>query len=169
HISDPNARAELLEFTGAGLGAIENAMASDVAAMAAIGAKMLQNDTTGVKAAETARIEASGESATLTTLANSCEALITQLLQWCAEWEGSTDEVSFKLNRDYLDTKLDPQTLTALLATWQGGGMSLDTFLYNLQKGEILQKGADIETEKELIAEGGADDLDLDNNFWQKP
>ncbi len=47
--------------------------------------------------------------------------------------------------------------------------MSLDTFLYNLQKGEILQKGADIEKEKELIAEGGTDDLDLDNNFWENP
>ena len=168
HITDPSGRAELLEFTGAGLGSIEKAMMSGVASMAAIGAKMLQNAETGVKAAETARIEASGESATLSTIANSCEALLTQLLTWAAIWEGSEEDVSIKLNRDFLDTKLDPQALTALLQTWQGGGISLDTFLFNLQKGEILPKGTDIEDEKELIAEGG-EPLDLevmDNNSF---
>ena len=161
HITDSSGRAELLEFTGAGLGAIEKAMDSDVSAMAAIGAKMLQNPSSGIKAAETARIEASGESATLSTIANACEALLTQLLQWASIWEGSSDEVSVRLNRDFLDTKLNPQELTALLATWQGGGMSLDTFLTNLQKGELLPKGIDIEDEKTLILQGG-DPLDLD-------
>ena len=161
HITDPTGRIELLEFTGAGLGAIDTHLNKAVESMAAIGAKMLQNTTKGVKAAETARIESSGESATLSTIANACEALLTQLLQWAAAWEGSDDEVSIKLNRDFLDTKLDPQALTALLALWQGGGISLDTFLHNMQKGEILPKDTDIEDEKELIAEGG-ESLDLD-------
>ncbi|MCP5079127.1 MAG: DUF4055 domain-containing protein [Psychromonas sp.] len=163
HITDPSGKAELLEFTGAGLGAIKNAQDDDVKSMASIGAKMLQDSSAGVKAAETARIEASGESATLSTIANSCEALLTQALTWASEWEGGKGEVSIKLNRDFLDTTLTPQELTALLQTWQGGGMSLDTFLNNLQQGEILPKGATIEEEKELILAAGGKDLDLDD------
>jgi len=161
HITDSTGRAELLEFTGSGLSAITREMEADISAMASVGAKMLQNPSKGVKAAETARIEASGESATLSTVANACEALLTTVIEWAADWEGSQDEVSIKLNRDFLDTTMDAQQLSALLATWQGGGMSLDTFLYNLQRGELLQKGNDIDDEKDLIADG-SDELELD-------
>lgn len=163
HISDPSGKAELLEFTGSGLGAIRTELDKSIEAMASIGAKMLQNSSAGVKAAETARIEASGESATLSTIANACESLLTTALTWASEWEGGSDEVSVKLNRDFLDTALAPQEITALLQTWQSGGISLDTFLTKLQQGEILPKDVSVEDEKEMILAEGAKSLDLES------
>ena len=163
HINDSDGRAELLEFTGAGLGAINTAIDKDTLVMANLGAKMLQNPTSGVRSAETSRIEASGESATLSTIANVTEAQLIQCMGWALDWEGSTGDVSVKLNRDFLDTKLDPQMLSALLSTYHGGGMSLDSFLNTLFKGEIIPADRTIEEEKELI-EKDNEGVDLDDD-----
>ena len=151
HIPNDEARAELLEFTGAGLGSIAATMDKDVEQMANLGAKMFQNSAEGVRAAETARIEQSGESATLSTIANSVESALTIALKIAAMWQGASDDVTVKLNRDFLDTSLAAQDLTALLQAYMGGAISLDTFLYNLKKGEKLPKDRTVEEEKGMI------------------
>jgi hypothetical protein len=151
HIPNDDARAELLEFTGAGLGALANTMDKDVEQMANLGAKMFQNSSDGVRAAETARIEQSGESATLSTVANSVEGALSIALSIAASWSGAAGAIEVKLNRDFLDSSMAAQDLTALLQAYMQGGISLDTFLFNLQKGEKLPDGRTIEEEKGLI------------------
>lgn len=136
-VEDTEARAELLEFTGAGLDAIKQAIDDDVAAMASIGAKMLMSGGGGVKSAETARIDASSETATLSTIANTIDLAMENLLEIAAEWTGLAVS-EFNINRDFINVTLDAQSLLALLHTWQGGGISLDSFLYQLEKGELL-------------------------------
>ena len=151
HIPSDEARVELLEFTGAGIGSIRKAMEDDVNQMASIGAKMFQNSANGVRAAETARIEQSGESATLSTVANSVEQALTMALQLARRWQDAPEDVSVKLNRDFLDVQLAAGDIKVLLESFLAGGISLDTFLYNLKKGEKLPKDIDIEDEKALI------------------
>ena len=154
HISDNEARAELLEFTGAGLGAIDTAIAADIEAMASIGARMLQAQSGGVKAAETARIEQSGESATLSTIAQAVENGITNALKTVAQWSGVSDELSYTFNKDFIDSSLTPQQLTAYLQALQTEAISLDTFLNLLHKGELLPKGITPELEADRIESG---------------
>jgi AICAR transformylase/IMP cyclohydrolase PurH len=55
HIEDTDAKAELLEFTGAGMKSIKDDIDDKVATMASIGAKALANGGGGVKSAETAQ------------------------------------------------------------------------------------------------------------------
>jgi hypothetical protein len=153
HISDSDAKVELLEFTGQGLGAIKSAVDDDISTMASIGAKMLTNESGGVKAAETARIDASSETATLSVIANSVDQTMMQLLKIMAEWGGFT-EPEFKVNRDFIDIKLDPQALTALLATVNAGKMSVNSFLYQLEKGELLPPKVTAEDEEGRIDTG---------------
>ena len=157
HIQDNEARAELLEFTGAGLASIDTAIKADVETMASIGARMLQGKPQGVKAAETARIEQSGESATLSTIAQATENGITSLLKVLAEWSGlSVDDVKYELNKDFIDASLTPQQITAYLQMFQSEAISLDTFLNLLHKGELLPKGITPEQEADRI-EAGSD------------
>ena len=170
HIPDPSGRAELLEFNGAGLGSISKAISESVVAMAGIGAKMLATNEGGVKAAETARIEASAETASLSTIASTVEQIIGRLFEYAMDWSGVEADFTFELNKDFIDAGMEPQEITALLQAWQGGGISLDTFLYNLQAGEILPKDVDIEEEKERIEEeGGSGDVDLDDETPAMP
>lgn len=153
HLQDTEASAILLEFTGAGLGAITLAVADDVKVMASIAAKMFQNDVNGVRAAETARIEQSGESATLSTIANAVESGIENTLKTIAEWSGITGDISYMLNRDFMDTNLTAQQITSYLQLVQMEAISQLSFLDLLHKGEALPKGITPEMEIKRIAD----------------
>ena len=155
-IPNTEGRAELLEYTGAGLQSIRDAMADDVLTMAAIGARLLQPQRKGVQAAETARIEQSGESATLTTVAASVENALGNALAVAVWWVGGDpDAVKLELNKDFIDASINPQQLTALTQAWQSGAISLDSYLWNMKRGEMLPDGRTVEDEKDLIDEGG--------------
>jgi len=167
HIEDVDARAELLEFSGAGLGALKDVINDNVQTMASIGAKMLLGGSNGVKAAETARIEASSETATLSTLANSIDSTMKALLEILAQWQGATVP-EYKVNRDFIDTNLDSQTLLAYLQVYQSGGMSLDSFLSLLVKGELLPKNISAEDEADRIGTTG-NDFDLGEDDEEDP
>jgi len=167
HIEDTDAKAELLEFSGAGLGALKSAIDDNVQTMASIGAKMLLGGSNGVKAAETARIEASSETATLSTLANSIDSTMKALLEILAQWQGATVP-EYKVNRDFIDTNLDSQTLLAYLQVYQSGGMSLDSFLSLLVKGELLPKNISAEDEADRIGTTG-NDFDLGEDDEEDP
>lgn len=154
HIEDNEARAELLEFTGAGLNAITVTVDADIEAMEGVGLRMRGANSGGVKAAETARIESSGESATLSTIASAYENGVTMALKIVADWMGVSGNISYEINRDFIDERLTPQDITALLQAWQSGGISLNTFLNQLHKGEILPKGVTPEDEEDRIGSG---------------
>ena len=156
HIDDTEARAELLEFTGQGLGAIKAAVDDDISTMASIGAKMMTGEGGGIKSAETSRIDASSETATLSILANAVDSAMAAILLIIGEWSGvATPE--FNVNRDFIDVKTDPQTLLAYLQVYQSGGMSLDSFLSLLEKGELLPSGVTAKDEAGRIETTGVD------------
>ena len=159
HIDDTEARAELLEFSGQGLGAIKLAVDDDISTMASIGAKMLTGDSGGVKAAETARIDASSETATLADIANQVDNAMANILAFMTEWLG-INEIEFKVNRDFIDTSLNPQDLLAYLTVYQSGGMSLNSFLNLLVKGELLPVDVTAEDEEDRIGSGADFNLD---------
>ncbi len=162
HIDDTDCRAELLEFTGKGIESLKASIDDKIATMATIGAKMLMNDSGGVKAAETARIEASSETATLSVLANTVDLAMEAILDIISEWSGEVLP-EFTVNRDFIDTKLEPQALLAYLQTMLSGGMSKDSFLNLLVKGELLPKGITAEDEADRIETTGGDFVELED------
>jgi len=156
HIDDTDAKAQLLEFTGAGLGALKSAIDDNVSTMASIGAKALVSGGGGVKSAETSRIDASSETAVLSVLTNTIDNVMSKLLEIIAVWSGAPVP-EFKINRDFIDIKLDPQALLAYLQVFQSGGMSLDSFLNLLVKGELLPSNISAEDEADRIETTGND------------
>ena len=156
HIDDGEARVELLEFTGAGINSLKAAIDDNVKTMASIGAKMLTDGSGGVRSAETSRIEASSETATLSTIANTIDSTMAEILEILAVWMGAPVP-EFAINRDFIDTNLDPQSLLAYLQVFQSGGMSLDSFLSLLVKGELLPKDITAEDEADRIETTGND------------
>lgn len=138
----PNAETDVkyLEFQGQGLEALETRVRKKEEYMAFLGARMLSPDKKGVEAAETAEIHRSGEVSVLSSLAGSSSDQIEKALTFMCEWGGQAGKVSFRLNNDFMATKMSPQELTALLQTWQGGGIAFDDFLDNLKRGEIVRE-----------------------------
>ena len=156
HIDDTEARVQFLEFTGAGMGFVATNLDKLKGDMAAIGASMLADESGGVKAAETARIDASSKTATLSVMANIIDATMADILLIMSEWGGFTLP-TFKANRDFIDLKLDPQSLLAYLQVVNAGRMSLDSFLNLLFKGELLPKGVTAKDEAGRLDQPGGD------------
>jgi hypothetical protein len=118
--------------------------------MAALGAQLLQSQKNGVEAEGTQKLRHNAEASVLVTVVKDVEDGINAALEMMAEWEGKTP-ATIKLNTDFSDIGISNDDLTALMQAWQSGGISHDTFLWNLQKGEVLPEGRTIEEEKDLV------------------
>ena len=150
----PNIEADgkYIEFTGQGLGALEKNLESKEKQMAAIGARMLEQQKNGVEAAETTKIRNNGENSVLASIAKLTSAQLSKMLTFMAQWAGVKGDVIVSLNTDYMPTTMSPQELTALLATVQAGKISLETFFKKLQKGEVVDGDVTFEEEQDRIA-----------------
>ena len=140
-----------MEFTGQGLGALREVKNDKEELMARLGARMLEDQKKVAEATETLKLRASGENGALSTVAKTASDGIEVVLKWVAEWSGYSGDIKFELNTDFISMRLDSRELLALMQTWQGGGISQETFLDNLKRGEILPQDRTLEEEKALL------------------
>lgn len=151
-----NSTAGFLQCGSEGFATIEKLMDRKQEQMAQLGARILASDKKAAETAETQNIKRGGENSVLQTLAASVDMSLTKALQFMAAWIGASDAdiaaTQFELNKDYVPQGMDAQLLTALVAAWQSGAISYNTFFANLQKGEIAPESATAEDEQDLIA-----------------
>lgn len=148
---NPNAKAGYLEYTGQGLGAIEKALEHKEKQMASMGARLLEEPRKAVESADSHKQRRSGEESITASIANGLSNGFTKILEWITEWNLLTGEASIIFNTKYVSDVMEPQMLTALMLARQQGEISRDTFLYNMQKSEILPDGRSIDDELDLI------------------
>jgi len=139
-ISNDKAKAYYLEFQGQGLQSLEKAIAEKTGQMAQFSSRLMDTATRGSEAADTVRLRHSADSATLSSVAISVEAAFNQIFKYVAAFD-RLESPSIELNKDFLDTKLSPSELTALTSSYVEGAIDLDTYIYNLQRGELLPHG----------------------------
>lgn len=175
------AKAEFLEFTGTGLTEIRASMEAKRRDGAMMGARLLMEDAKAAIAAETARIQRAGETSIIAGIANAVSECITKALTFLAEWAGidpttidgtgSAAPLEYWLNSDLNPTGLSPQELTALLAAWQAGAITLEDLFQNLQQGEIIDAGKSFADHQEGLAEEGAGlgMIDADDPMTDEP
>jgi len=150
-LPDSSSRAGYLEFTGQGLQALEKAVEEKRSIMAGLGASLLQTQKNGVESAESLRLRQNSEASVLVGAVLSVQEGIAKALSIMAEWEGVSGDIEVELNTDFVDTKILPEELTALMGAWQSGAISHETFLHNMKKGEILPVEVTVEDEKDRI------------------
>ena len=132
----------MLEFTGPGVEAIAAEMTRAEQHMAALGGRLLAEPTRAAETEKTTRIKSSSETSILMGMVSTSSAALTQMLRWHAEWIGeSPDDVTVTLNKEFFDTKLSPQELTALVAAWQSDAMTAHDLIWNLRHGDRLDPG----------------------------
>lgn len=151
-VSDnPDAHGEYIEFQGQGLGALEKNLDRKEAQMAAIGARMLAPEKRGVESAEAMSIKHSGEESVLAGIANMISKQLSAMFTFMSVWSGNAQEVTYKLNTDFMPVAMTPQKLTALTQALQSGSISQETYFYNLKQGEIIAEGRTFEEEQEAL------------------
>lgn len=149
---DPSARASYLEFTGAGLSALEGLLTRKEAQMAAIGARMLAPEKASVESGAALSIRNAGETSVLAGQAKLVQQGIQRVLDIIAEW-GGIAPAEYTINTDFLPATMTAQELTALVQAWQSGAISQDTLFYNLKQGELIEEGRTLEDEQGAIGQ----------------
>lgn len=160
-----NADAKMLEFTGAGMGALREEMRRKEGLMALLGARLLEEQKKAAETAESKRLQYSGDNSILASIANTVSNGITENLRWAAAWHGTNGDIHCKLNTDFFDVEIEPSQISAIIQAWQAGIMSRRTAVWNLHRGEMLPPDVEPEDEEEKIdnegpALGGLEDFD---------
>jgi hypothetical protein len=154
--NDANADGKYIEFTGQGLGSLEKNLDRKENQMAAIGARMLEQQKNGVESEGAMQLRSNGETSVLAGVANLISGQMSKMLTFMATWYGQPQTVVYKLNTDYLATGITSAQLAELTKAYQSGAISFETYFENLQRGEIIRADRTIDEEKDLIADGGA-------------
>lgn len=152
---DPQAKAEYLEFTGQGLGALERNLDRKESQMAILGARMIAAEKKQAETATTSAIHRTGENSVLSSIAISVSLAMTRALNIFAEWKGVASECVFQLNREFMPVTVDPVMFQGWLKALQAGAISYDTFFDWIQRGDMIDAELTPEDEQtEIEADG---------------
>jgi len=149
--TDASAKANFIEFTGQGLGALEKSMDRKEQQMAILGARMLATEGRQQQTATTTAIHRTGENSVLAQIAISISLGLTKVLTWLSNWAGFTGEVDYQLNRDFLPVPIDGPALTAVIQAYQQGALNKEELFDWFQRGDIIE--ADVKFEDHLKGE----------------
>jgi hypothetical protein len=153
----PGAQAGMLEFTGTGIGTYRTRQAALEDQMVHLGAQVLQSQKRASETAEAMRLRSSGESSILSMIAETVSHGLTRALRLLVQWEGGDPEaVSVALNKDFLESRMDPGELSALVKAWQDGALTTRALVHNLVAGELLPPDTDAEAYEAELDEAKA-------------
>lgn len=152
----PDAKAEYVEISGNGIPSMANALNRMEDHMAHLGSRLLQSRKAGIESAEAIRLSQTAETSSLYTNVIVAEQALQAAFDEITAWENIGQNVNVDLNKDFVNVNLQPNEVDALTKAYLAKTMSLDTLIYNLQRGELLPEGRSIEQEMELI--GGVED-----------
>lgn len=147
--------AKYLEYEGKGLEDIANALQSKENQMAILGAKILANTAEKVESGEAALIHRAGEQGILADIATTVGVAIEKALGIIASWKGlkpAKGEIKIEINKDFTPGVMDANTILALGKELDEGRISYESYMYALQRGEVLPPERTPDEEKRLIS-----------------
>jgi hypothetical protein len=145
------ASAMMLEFTGQGLGSLENALTQKEATAAMLGARLLAPPKRVSETSDSIRLQHSSETATVSSVAHTVSDGLSRALQQAVAWAGIEGEAVVTLNQDFLDTELASDQLRELRETALAGLLPFDDFVISLQRGELIRSNLSVEEVRSLL------------------
>jgi len=139
-----------LEFSGAGVNALRQAIEDKMGHIASIGGTVVYNFSKIVEQAETARLRMASETAALAALVNNAERGINRILTIASNWAGWSDKVQVRISRDFANDLMSPDMMRAINEAESMGMLSEEAAFDLRQRMEIYPDGWAVEKEKEL-------------------
>jgi hypothetical protein len=147
-LPDPNAKAMYLEFTGQGLQSLEKALTEKQSQLASMSARLLDNSRRGSESPDTVRLRYASETASLTMIVRATESALNRIYKDIAMFEGLDPKaVVIELNKEFLDSRMSSTQVVDLVESFIEGGISEETLVYNLRRGDVLSIGRTDEDE----------------------
>jgi len=146
-VPDAEGDIKIVEMAGGALSANREQLKDLEQQMAIQGLSMLSRETRQAETAEAKRIDKSESDSQLAVLAKSLESSLNSCLYYHALYRND-QPVACSVNRDFMDQRLDGQTVQVLSAMVLNGQLSLETLWQTMVQGEILPDGFDPEVER---------------------
>ena len=137
-LPDHQARAYYLEFTGTGLGSLEKALTEKQSQLASLSARLLDNSKRGSEAADTVRLRYVSETASLSTVVLAVEACLNEVYRNICVLLDIAPDVSIVLDKEFLDGRLSGAEVQKFVQSYLDGGMSKETLVFNLRRGDVI-------------------------------
>lgn len=138
---------------------VKEAMDKKEQQMVAIGAQLVEDKQVQRTLGE-AKMQNAIVQSVLTSCANNTSQAFQQCVMWACDFYGVPNEdVVFQLSTDFAIQKMSAQDRAALLAEWQGGGISWSEYRAQLRQSGIATQ--DDEEAKEEIAGDEQDRIDM--------
>jgi len=143
-----NVDVKFLEFSGAGLEQLRNALNDSLDRMAKLGIQAIGSEKKDAEAAETVSIKRSAENGKLGAFARNMSDKITQAVRFMAKWnnidEAEADGWSYELNNSYDLREISNQILQIMHTARQSGEIPRSVWFAFLKKNGMLPE--DIKT-----------------------
>ena len=110
--------------------------------------------------AQSKRIDRSQGDSTMMVLSQQIQDLIDNCLKFHAEFENQSVAGTSFVNRDFVDTSLEPTQIDALLKIYAQGIITQEELLKKLIEGEVLSEDIDIDKMLEQTSQGGLIEMD---------
>ncbi|OFV47349.1 DUF4055 domain-containing protein [Oligella sp. HMSC09E12] len=130
-----NGACGYLEFHGAGIEAVRQAMKDQKSAALEAGAKVM--NVSGVESGEARRARQADQHATLHVIVITVAEALKKALQYAAEWAGFKGDIVFSVNPDFEIPEVNPHTLAQIQQAVVTGGVSWETYWTYLSAGKI--------------------------------
>ncbi len=156
--TDVSVNVKYLEFAGAGLGQLMEAMNNKQAQMALIGMRALASDPKGVESAEAAAIHRASEQGILAATARLMSDKITRAVRLMAEWnslEINTEAFSYTLNTRYSVEDYSSAMLSLMLNARLHGEIPRKVFFDYMKEAQKIENMNYEEYEELLEADKG--------------
>jgi len=166
--TNEKASAGMVEFSGAGLTALETAISENRTEMAQLGALLLEGEKKSVESASSYRARHSTRASFLQSMAEIQSEGHTVALGFHAAFQGipesQAESISVELNKDFFAVQIDHNQIKAIMDLYLAGRISKHTLFERLQSGEIIGSGEDFDEYESSLSEEnvGMDDADLD-------
>lgn len=149
---NPQAKVDKLSGTKDDVGALQQRTKDKESMMAALGARVIEESKRAAETAEAMKIRQAGDDSALQRIALSTSQGLTKALGWVAEFHGAKpDDVTVKLNTEFMVASLSSSDLRELIAGWQSGAYAFETLYSNLARAGIARPGIEPEEEKAAI------------------
>lgn len=146
----------MLEYSGVGVGSLEDALTKTEEYMAGLGAKLIHR-MSQPETAESVKTKSRDNLSVIEEVIMNTGDAYNGALKAAGEWLGlkpaQVEAIKARFNNDFVEVKLDPAMLEALVRTWQAEAVSREVYHWNLQRGQIIPPDRTIEDEDESIAE----------------
>lgn len=146
--------AKYLEYEGKGLEDIANGLKSKEEQMVILGAKILANTAGKAESGEAAMIHRAGEQGILADIATTVSSVMEKVIRIMCIWQKAPtgrNDISVEISKDFTPGAMDANTIVALGRELDAGRISYESYVYALQRGEILPPTRTPDEEKDLV------------------